>query len=78
MKRRKVRIGGIEATVVSDAEAEKCDIRLCAYWDAPARFEDDVKALCAGCGVALRHRPYGPNRPMKLCAPCAIGWSTKH
>ena len=78
MKGRKLRIGGLEATVVSDAEAEKCDIRVCAFWDGPAYFTDDVKGVCAGCGIALRHRPYGPHRPMKLCAVCAAGWVGAH
>lgn len=74
----KVRIGGIEATVVPDSVAEECAVAMCAPWDGPRYFSDDVKATCVGCGRAVRHRPYMPKKPMKLCMECAIAWVSRH
>ena len=74
----KVRIAGLEASVVSEAESEKAGVYICADWDGPAYFADDLKATCAGCGRAVRHRPYGPKTPMKLCAGCAVLWVSAH
>ena len=44
---------------------------ICATADSPSVFDDDVLMACAGCGVALRHRPYLPSQLTKLCGPCA-------
>jgi hypothetical protein len=76
----KVRIGPIEANVVSNEVAETADIYVCADWDGPVYFTDDLKASCAMCRRAVRHRPYGPKRPMKLCMKCGLGWAeaTRH
>ncbi len=68
----KVEIAGIEATVVSEAEAEECDAVVCVLKSQPSIFADDVFAPCAHCGVELRHRPHAPKRPPKLCFDCVL------
>lgn len=70
----RVRIAGIDVTVASMEDCEKCAIMVCAPWASPSRFSDDVRAVCEGCGGAIRHRPQAPRTPMKLCSLCAIGW----
>jgi len=66
----KVRIAGIEAEVVSDAKAETADYVVCVPWDGPAYFPDDCLAACSVCGRAIRHRPYVPKTPPKVCIFC--------
>jgi hypothetical protein len=73
-----VKIAGVNVNVVPDSVAESCDLAICADWDGPRYFPDDVRAVCAGCGKALRHRPYMPKKPMKMCMECGLGWVTRH
>ena len=63
-------------SAVSTEEAETADMYVCAYWDGPVYFDDDQRGICVGCNVALRFRPYGPKRPMKVCPMCALHWVT--
>jgi hypothetical protein len=70
----RVTIGTLEVEVVSQEQAERAAIYVCVPWSGTAYFPDDVRATCAGCGGAIRHRPNAPRRPMKLCLTCAAGW----
>lgn len=68
----KTEILGIPVTVVSDEVAEQATAVACAPWSFDSPFTDDVRTDCAICGAAIRHRPYVPKKPPKLCLPCAI------
>jgi hypothetical protein len=63
--------------VVSEEACEEVDFVLCADADAPTPFTDNVHTTCAGCGVAIIHRPYVPKKPMKVCLKCASGLVNK-
>lgn len=69
---RKVEIGGLKMTVVSDAAAEKAEMVVCMPADFQSPFSDNVVAACAQCGKAIIHRPHVPKRPAKVCIHCAI------
>lgn len=60
--------------IIDDDEAEQADAVACMrVEDMPvANFDDDVITVCAMCGVAIRHRPYMPKRPPKVCIQCAF------
>ena len=72
----KVRIAEVEASEVPDHEAEQSDLVVCVLESGPVYFPDDVRTVCAGCGAAIRHRPYVPKKPPKVCVLCAPGWLT--
>jgi hypothetical protein len=74
----RVTIGGLELEIVTPEQAARAAVCVCALWDGPVYFTDDVKAACGGCGVAVRHRPYIPARPTKLCMACAMRWAKPH
>jgi hypothetical protein len=76
----KVRIAGLDVEVVPEHIAETVAFMVCAKWDGPVYFTDDVRAVCVACGVAIRHRPYAPKRPPKVCMTCAPDWmlATRH
>lgn len=67
----KTNLFGIPVTVVSDEQAEKARMRVCAPWDSPA-LPGDVKVACGTCGAALRMRPHPPFTPLKICIFCAL------
>ena len=58
--------------VVSDEEAEQADMVVCLPDVGPRYFTDDVTAVCAECGVVIRHRPHVPKKPKKVCVHCAL------
>ena len=70
----KVLIAEIEANVVPDHVAEQSDLVVCVLASSPVYFPDDVRRLCAGCGTAIRHRPYVPKRAPKVRVLCAPEW----
>lgn len=72
---RKTKVNGFEVILGSEAECEAADYVVCMPWSTPAVFDDDCMALCCSCGHAVRHRPYAPKRPPKLCYPCAVDLS---
>jgi hypothetical protein len=57
--------------IVSDEEAENVDMVVCLPDSGPRYFDDDVTTSCAWCGIPIRHRPYVPKRPPKVCIHCA-------
>lgn len=65
---------------VSVEEAETADMCICMPWHGPHDFNDNIRGVCVGCGVAVRFRPYAPKRPPKVCIGCAPGWiaATRH
>lgn len=66
-------IFGVPVTVVSSEEdAKNATLVVCMLWNEGTRSPDDVAAACWGCGAKLRHRPYMPTRPPKLCLTCAL------
>lgn len=73
----KIRIPGtgIEAEVVSDEETEKASMTICVrVADMPVgHFAGDLFATCSVCGALVRHRPYAPKAPPKVCMQCAAG-----
>lgn len=69
---RKVEIGGLKMTVVSDAAAEKAEMVVCMPADFQSPFSDNLVAACAQCGTAIIHRPHVPKRPAKVCIHCAM------
>jgi hypothetical protein len=68
----KVIIGGVPVTIVSDDQAETADYVVCVSWSTPSIFSNDQRATCCACGVAVRHRPYIPKKPAKLCMECCL------
>ena len=72
-------VGGIEATVVSEQEAEQADMVVCCRAGMFSPFADNVETTCASCSRPIFHRPSAPKRPMKVCIECAgeIAGSTK-
>ena len=73
-KRKGTRIEDLlqHITVVSDEEAERSDMVVCLPDSGPRYFDDDVRATCAMCGIAIRHRPHVPKQPPKVCVNCAL------
>jgi hypothetical protein len=57
--------------IVTVDEAENSDIVVCVRADSEKYFDDDVYTVCAQCSVAIRHRPYAPKTPPKVCFACA-------
>lgn len=64
-----VEIGGVEAKVTSDAEAENACMVVCGRISG---FQDDVRTTCSRCGAMVFHRPYAPKRPPKVCGGCML------
>lgn len=65
----------VSVKVASQADAESASAVVCLRVDdmPDAAFPDDVIADCAfGCGFRIRHRPYVPATPPKVCMQCAI------
>jgi hypothetical protein len=58
--------------VISDAEALESAYLVCMPWSSPAAFEDDVRAECVDCGVAVRVRPHALVGPKRICFRCAM------
>lgn len=58
--------------VVSDAEAEQCDMVVCMPNGGPRYFDDDIDTVCAKCGTPIHHRPHVPKTPPKVCIDCAL------
>lgn len=68
-KLKPVQIGGLDANVVSNAEAEKSCMVICG----PASgFRDDVETICSLCGTTVFHLPYAPKAPPKVCGACVL------
>jgi hypothetical protein len=58
--------------VVSDPEEmEQAEAVICMPDGEGQYFDDDVRTVCARCGVRIHHRPYQPKRPPKICLECA-------
>jgi hypothetical protein len=69
----------ITLDVVDQAAAEACDAVVCVrIADMPVgHFPDDVIVDCAlGCGFQVRHRPYMPKAPPKVCMQCGLDLAT--
>lgn len=66
----KVEFGGIKATVVSDAEAEKVDYVVCMP-EGPSEFTDNLTGFCSHCGRKVMFRWHAPLKPKKICIDCA-------
>jgi hypothetical protein len=65
----KIRIGGVEIDLVSEADAEQATVVVCS---PVSYFTDDVRTVCGSCGETVFHRPFVPTRPPKMCAPCFL------
>lgn len=78
--RPKLRIAGLDVEVVSTAEAERASVTVCVPWSWKSDFADDMRSACVACGVDVRHRPYAPVKPPKVCLSCAPDWimATRH
>jgi hypothetical protein len=66
----KVKIGKVEVTIVSDADAEKVDYVICMPWGTPSPFDDNLKGTCSKCGIDVMYRWYAPRKPKKICINC--------
>ena len=69
----KATVAGIPIEIVSGQECEKADWWVCVPWSTPARFPNDIRGTCCACGMAVRHRPYAPKKPPKICVRCVVG-----
>lgn len=65
----KVKAGGREVEVLSEEEAESCDLLICGE---TSYFADDEAGECTECGRAIVFRPHAPKRPRKVCLGCAL------
>lgn len=74
MSKRKTR--GIK--VVSKAKAEEAAYVVCAAWDGPTYFPNDLKGECSDCGKAVRFRPHAPKKPLRLCMECFVSHVKAH
>jgi hypothetical protein len=45
---------------------------ICVYATAETPFGDNLKGVCAMCGVGVQFRPYTPAKLRKLCIPCGM------
>jgi hypothetical protein len=72
VKGEKKIIGGLEVTVVSDADAEKVDYVVCMPW-GPSPFDDNLKGTCCKCGAAVMYRWHAPRKPKRICINCLDG-----
>jgi len=66
---------GVPVTVLSMEEAAKGTYWVCGYATGPVFAADDVLTVCALCGIGVRHRPYAPPKPLKICIGCMIATS---
>jgi hypothetical protein len=72
----KIRVAGIDVTLVSEAEAELSPICICVEWTDPPVLADNVRAACAFCHRPIQHRPSVPRKPPKVCIGCGTEWAT--
>lgn len=65
---------GLPIKVVENSEAEQADVVICAYAGQEAeRFKaDNIYTHCADCMKPITHRPHAPQKPPKVCMPCAV------
>ena len=68
---RRIKIGGIPMTVVSEAKAEDAEMVVCLLEGMFTLFEDNLTAPCACCRRTVIFRPTAPKKPQKLCMDCA-------
>jgi hypothetical protein len=52
--------------------SESIEVVACITDEGPEYFDDDIHTTCADCGVGIRHRPWIPPRPKKVCLRCAV------
>ena len=69
---RKVNIGGLDMTVVSDQQAEQAEMVVCMLEGFDSPFTDNLTGPCARCGRTVIFRPHVPKAPPKVCMECAI------
>ncbi len=72
---RKTRLpGGIPIQIVSEKEAESCDIVVCVLaGEEQEEFKStNVYTRCHDCRRAITHRPHVPKIPPKVCIECAM------
>ena len=64
--------------VVSEAEAEQCDLVVCIRKIDldPTLFPDNHEATCHDCGEVISFRPSAPKTPIKVCLQCATARAT--
>lgn len=67
-----IHLPGLPPVTVSDEKAEQAPYVICAPAEGPVFFSDDVLTTCSFCGCAIRHRPYMPKRPKKICPTCSL------
>jgi hypothetical protein len=74
VKGTRATINGLPVTVVSEEEAETCDVLICMRkTDDPGTFKDNVEDSCSKCSHAVVMRPYAPKKPKRICMVCALG-----
>lgn len=71
MSGRKIKIGGIPVTVVSNEEANQVDFVVCVRAGTPSPFDDNETGVCSRCGAAIIFRPDIPKDPPRICLECA-------
>ena len=69
---RRVKIGGIPVTVVSEAAAEEAEMVVCLLEGMFTVFDDNLTGPCACCRRTVIFRPTAPKKPQKLCMDCAM------
>lgn len=60
--------------IVSNEEAEKCDLVVCVRKTSPVArvFDDNEEGPCCKCGETVVWRPYMPKKPPRICMECAL------
>jgi hypothetical protein len=68
------KMGGIPVKIVSEKEAESCDIVVCVLsGEEQEEFRStNVYTRCHDCQRAITHRPHVPKIPPKVCIECAM------
>lgn len=65
---------GLPIQIVDNAKAEQADVVICVYaGQEQEQFKaDNIYTHCADCQKPITHRPHAPQKPPKVCMPCAI------
>lgn len=60
--------------IVGNSEAEESSCVVCVYaGEEQEQFKaDNIYTTCFDCGKDITHRPHVPQKPPKLCVPCAF------
>lgn len=75
-KALRLRCDGQPVPTIPDDQAGNAKFVVCAYWNDPQVFPDDVRGKCVSCDVDLRCRPIASRTVAPICIPCVLKVAT--